>query len=161
MTLSVDTILYWSWLMSKWVWGIGGMVLIRKTSSHRNICLDATSRDVDVELVPVIWGLGLSNCVRDLYYGLCLITPCFRIYCSCSDWLIYHVGCYLFQHHSLTQVHLEVLWVTLMLHHLQPCRKMSLLAGWGAGHFSELKWLSSLHLNKVLSPILLQWAALR
>ena len=37
---------------------------MRKTSSHRKICPNATSRDVDVELVPVIRGLGYSYCER-------------------------------------------------------------------------------------------------
>lgn len=159
MTLSIAKIVYCSWLMSEWVWGIGGMVLIRKTSSQRKICPIATSRDVDVETYHMRFGIFIlwEICIM----VVCIITPSCRIYCSCSDWLIYHVCCYLFQHHSLMQVHLEVLWVTLMLHHCQPCQKMSLLAGWGAGHFNELKWLSSLHLNKVLSPVLLQWAGLR
>jgi len=160
MTLSLAKIMYCSWLMNERVWGIGGMVLMRKTSSHKKICLSATSRDVDVELVPLM-RFGIFILWEICIMVLCIITLSFRIYCTCSDWLIYHVSCHLFQHHSLTQVHLEVLWVTLMLHHRQHCRKMSLLAGWGAGHFSELSWLSSLHLNKVLSPILLQWAGLR
>jgi len=33
---------------------------MRKTGSHRKICPNATSRDIDVELVPLLWGLGFS-----------------------------------------------------------------------------------------------------
>lgn len=159
MTLLDAKIICCSLLTSECVWGVGGMVLIRKASSQRKICPIATSRDVNVETCHMRFGIFIlwEICIM----VLCIITPSFRIYCSCSDWLIYHVSCYLFQHHSLMRVHLEVHWVNLMLHHHQPCRKMLQLAGWGAGHFSELKWLSSLHLNKVLSPVLLQWAGLR